>query len=88
MKKHDATRELRYRMFLDRFKILRDLRDGLLCMRWALKAQRAPFPPVFKRAFLKDLAKKYELDLVVETGTFFGDTSIDLAQSFRWVYTV
>jgi predicted O-methyltransferase YrrM len=84
----NIKKELRYRMFLDRFPALRDLRDGLVCLRWASRHAGAPFPPTVKRAFLRDLAEKYQLELLVETGTFLGDTSADLARSFRRVYTI
>jgi hypothetical protein len=84
----NVASELRYRMFLDRFTKLRDARDALVCLRWALGVKRAPFPPAVKRAILQDLAEKHHVDLLVETGTFVGDTSAQLAASFRQVHTI
>jgi hypothetical protein len=88
MNKSNIPAELRYRMFLDRFRPLRSLRDGMVCLRWASRQGGAPFPPAVKRALLRDLAKKYRLSELVETGTFLGDTSAEMAAHFDRVYTV
>ncbi len=45
-------------------------------------------PPVIKRALLRDVAEKYALRALVETGTFFGDTAVGLSKTFVKVHTI
>jgi hypothetical protein len=84
----ETRREIRYRMLLDRVAVLRAIRDGIVCLRWVQGGARAPFPPAMKRALLQDLSEKYGVDLLVETGTYLGDTSAHMARSFRLVHTI
>ena len=80
--------QIRYRKILDRFRFLRRLRNGIVCFSWAARGRGAPFPPAIKQAILVDIAERHRLELLVETGTYFGDTSAELARSFRLVYTI
>jgi len=80
--------QIRYRTILDQFKVLRALRNGIVCFSWAARGRGAPFPPAIKQAMLRDIAERHRLELLVETGTYFGDTSAGLASSFRLVYTI
>src|SRR5664280_2368675 len=80
--------QIRYRKILDRLRFLRRLRNGVVCFSWAARGRGAPFPPAIKRAMLLDIAGRHRLELLVETGTYFGDTSAELASWFRLVYTI
>jgi len=56
--------------------------------RWHHTGMELPFPSLLKRAFLKRFAVDYQLEILVETGTFLGDTPWAFRKFFKEIFTI
>lgn len=70
----DALRE-----FIQFFQAWREIRR---------RGLEYPFPPFIKAGLLRREASAYGGDVLIETGTFFGDTAAALADQFKEVYSI
>ena len=55
---------------------------------WVRKGQPAPPPPLAKRKMHLDYAKRFDLSVFVETGTFQGDTVEAMRPFFDRIYSI
>jgi hypothetical protein len=55
---------------------------------WRLKGCPAPAPPHIKQAILRSLAKSHGARILVQTGTFYGETLTALRRTFDELYSV
>jgi len=56
--------------------------------RW--EKQGKPFPPphAFKEQILQDYSEKFNLDIFVETGTYYGEMVEALKDTFKYIYSI
>jgi len=69
-------------------KILSPIYNNVLYIIWVLKGYPSPPPHIAKRKYLKDISKKYSLNIFVETGTFKGDMINALKDFFLQLYSI
>lgn len=69
-------------------KIKKLIKNVFYLIKWFLSSRQGPPPYVYKRHIIKKYAKKYSLSVLVETGTFFGDTVNELLYNFKKIYSV
>lgn len=55
---------------------------------WERKGRPVPPPSIIKERVLKEYAKKYGLRILVETGTYYGDTVDAMSAHFDRIYSV
>lgn len=55
---------------------------------WQLNGRPLPPPPHVKQAILRQLARRYRARILVETGTYYGDTLQALHRSFSKLYSI
>ena len=55
---------------------------------WILAGRPNPPPSCVKQEAIRDLAKRFSLRTLVETGTFYGDTVFVLRHVFRKIHTI
>lgn len=55
---------------------------------WALKNKPVPAPHFVKQVIIQDFQKKYLLDTLIETGTYFGDMLYAQANVFKTLYSI
>jgi hypothetical protein len=55
---------------------------------WELNGKPLPLPHILKQNILRGYIEKYDLKIMVETGTFFGDTVEALRKSLTKVYSI
>ena len=71
---------------------LRSLRYGLftnmIVQRWKQKGKPIPPPPQVKHHIIRKIQEHYHYPILVETGTYKGDTIQALKKSFRQIYTI
>lgn len=60
----------------------RELRD------WEKRGRQVPPPHIVKQSILKNYAKKYNLKILVETGTYYGDMVWAMKNSFARIYSI
>jgi hypothetical protein len=63
-------------------KLLKPIKDRLLYLIWLLKGKPIPANGYFKRKRIIDLAKKYNCDTFIETGTYVGNTLLAVEKYF------
>lgn len=66
---------------------LRNARDLSAYPFWSLRGRPAPDNHVFKKSRIKRIADDYSCDTLVETGTFYGQTSAAMHSTFAHVFT-
>ena len=55
---------------------------------WRLAGSPIPPPHVVKQAVLRDYARRYGLDVLIETGTYYGDMVQAMTYAFRRIYSI
>lgn len=60
----------------------RELRD------WQRNGCPIPSPPLVKQRMLRAVAKEHKLRVLVETGTYLGDTAFACRNHFQMIYTI
>jgi len=55
---------------------------------WFLNGQVLPAPHIIKRTILRNYARKYECATFVETGTYLGDTTYALKNTFKKLISI
>ena len=68
-----------------RYRDLRTLAGGKTA---AAKEMQSPRSSGFKRAVIRDYAHSFRIRVLVETGTFTGETVLRLASEFDTIYTI
>ena len=56
--------------------------------KWLAAGQPIPIPDAVKQSIVKDYAKRYGIDVFVETGTYLGDMVYALQESFSAIYSI
>jgi hypothetical protein len=56
--------------------------------RWRHTGMELPLPSLLKRCLLKRFAVEQQLEVLVETGTFLGDTPWAFRNAFKEIYTI
>ena len=57
-------------------------------VKWRREGRPVPPPPAFKRRMIRSLARERGIKVLVETGTYLGDTVAALLPYFRKIYSV
>ena len=57
-------------------------------MKWEKDGRITPPPHLFKQQILKDFAEQFELEVLVETGTYYGDMVEAMRTHFSQIYSV
>ena len=68
--------------------LLRRFRERRKFRKWLAAGRPDPPPPLAKQEMLRDYAQAHELDVLVETGTFRGDTVEAMRRQFRFVHSI
>jgi hypothetical protein len=55
---------------------------------WRRRGEQAPPPYAIKRHTLREYARRFGLRILVETGTFYGDTSFALRNNFQRIVSI
>jgi hypothetical protein len=55
---------------------------------WYFKKKPAPPPQVVKQKALKNYAKKHRVNIFIETGTYYGDTTWAMRKFFKKLYSI
>lgn len=55
---------------------------------WKKNGEGVPVPHLIKQKVIKDYAQKYDLRVLVETGTFFGDMVAAMKGEFAKIYSI
>jgi len=66
----------------------KNLKEKRKYSKWIEAGRPVPPPPLAKREMLLDYQKRHGLQLLVETGTFKGDTVEAMRREFRKVYSI
>ncbi len=67
---------------------LNSLRADLRRLKWRCLGCPVPPPPEVKHATIKDYAKRFGLSVLVETGTYSGDTIAATRNQFAEIYSI
>lgn len=59
---------------------------GLL--KWYLRGRPSPPPYLYKRKIIKRYSKKHTIDILIETGTYYGDTIEELKNNFKKIFSI
>ena len=70
------------------FKKEKELSNEEQLARWEKEGRPAPPPHIVKQTAIAEYRKKYNVDILVETGTFLGDMVEAQKSSFKKVYSV
>ncbi len=80
---------------LKRTWIYHPLRNWLLKQRqakelriWEMQGRPSPVPHIIKQRVLKEYAEKYDLTILVETGTYYGDMVEAMKDSFEKIFSI
>tara|TARA_Y100000590_G_C15424204_1_gene902581 strand:+ start:18 stop:653 length:636 start_codon:yes stop_codon:yes gene_type:complete len=68
-----------YFLFLNSKKIINE---------WEMRGKPAPPPHIIKQKNLQYYAKKHNLNILVETGTYYGDMIAALKNDFKHIYSI
>lgn len=80
-----------FRQFVKRtplYRPLDSLRASIGCWIWHCLGCPAPTPPAIKHATIRGYAKRFKLDVLIETGTYLGDTIAATQNSFSEIYSI
>ena len=55
---------------------------------WEIEGRPVPIPHIVKQRILQDHAKRFELKVLVETGTYYGDMVEAMKDSFDRIYSI
>jgi hypothetical protein len=69
-------------------RLVRTARDQCAIIRWKKSGKPAPPPHIIKIRNILRLAASQKLDILVETGTFHGDTVAATKKYFKCVYSI
>lgn len=65
-----------------------NIRAVLAIIRWFKNGKVGAAPPFIKRRVIKKYAKKYGCTVLVETGTYYGDTTFALRNNFKQIFSI
>jgi hypothetical protein len=74
---HDLRRDFRFRS-----RMRKELKA------WQAKGRPVPPPAVVKHRCLREYAERYGTSVLIETGTFYGDTPFALRNVFREIHSI
>jgi hypothetical protein len=66
----------------------RDFTRRRIIRQWRRQRGSTPPPPELKHATIKQYAKRFHSDVLIETGTYFGDTIEAVKNNFTDVYSI
>jgi len=66
----------------------RDRREQALLDSWEKSGRHGPPPGLYKRKTLLDTAKAYGIDVLVESGTYLGDTVSEVKGEMKEVHSI
>ena len=67
---------------------IRRVRGAIHSVSWELRGRKGPPPGVVKRRMIRRLGEQFALDVLVETGTYMGDTVAALRPHFRRIISI
>jgi hypothetical protein len=67
---------------------LRAMRHGRELRRWERRGKPAPPPHIVKQRTLRTVADRFGLNVLVETGTYYGDMVEAMKRRFRQIYSI
>ncbi len=71
-----------------RYTFVRPLYDRLNLLRWRLRGRPIPPPYAVKRRTVLEYARRYSLEVLIETGTWHGDMMYFARSRFRNAYSI
>ena len=78
--------------FLPMQRWVMTLQNGVLKNRiiskWEKSGRPAPFPHQVKQSTIKERQRKYQLNTLVETGTYLGDMIESQRKNFKQIYSI
>lgn len=74
--------------FIRKYYFVRRLAFTFLFLKWILYGRPDPPPHLFKRRIIKEYAKRFGLDIFVETGTYLGDMVYGQKGFFKELYSI
>lgn len=63
-------------------------RNGIDLLLWAKNGRPIPPPHVVKQITVKQYARRFNLDILIETGTFLGDIVYAMRKNFDKIYSI
>jgi hypothetical protein len=69
-------------------RLLRRVKGEIDCGLWRMGGRLGPPPSLFKRRLLRRTADRYGLQILVETGTYKGDTVATLRHRFKRIVSI
>jgi len=63
-------------------------KSRLSLLEWNLKRNPLPPPPYLKHQVIKNYAKRFKLNILIETGTYLGDVANSTKSIFKRIYTI
>jgi hypothetical protein len=82
----NPIRELLRDTWLHRLLVRR--REQRILSKWAAGGRRQPPPPEFKQALIRGLGRSHGLRVLVETGTFLGNTVAANLDAFQVIHSI
>lgn len=67
-----TIKKIIYLSFL--YNLLRPIKQNIDLMKWKFSGRPLPLPTLLKQNVIIEYARRYTLDILVETGTYLGDT--------------
>lgn len=55
---------------------------------WKMKGQEGGAPHLYKQQMIKDFSKKYQLSVLIETGTYLGEMVYAMQNQFTKIYSI
>ena len=70
------------------YTLVRRFREDAEIVRWIRTGRPVPAPGVVKRSVIRQYATRFDLRVLIETGTYLGDTVADLRENFDEVFSI
>jgi len=69
-------------------KVINNLVNILVEIKWRVMGEPSPPPHFIKQRIIKRYAKKFAINVFIETGTFIGDTVMSVRDIFDEIYSI
>ncbi len=66
----------------------KDLEEKEIISQWNSRGRPVPIPQIFKRCVIKKYAKNFHSKILVESGTYMGDTVEDCKSLFKKIFSI
>jgi hypothetical protein len=70
------------------YKIKMNQRNRRVLQDWQANGQPLPPPHILKQLTIKEYGRRFRLDTLVETGTYYGDMIYAVKDSFKKIYSI